>query len=129
MTRIPPGAVRAAIAAAEAGPAPGDLADAPVMREWSVATYPGQLDVRLHGRVEGHPEIDDKWVTTSSVLAIDAGGGEMGWARTAGRWYRVDLTSYRSVDGETVDEVLTQIARIAAGVRAGLTKAFAEAGT
>ena len=97
------------------------------MRDWSVATFPGRFDVRLHGRVEGHPEIDDPWVTTSSVLAIDAGDGEMGWARTAGRWYRVDLTSYRSVDGESVDEVLAQIARIAAGVRAGLTKAFAEA--
>ena len=129
MTRIPPGAVRAAIAAAEAGPAPGDLADAPLMRDWSVATYPGQPDVRLHGRVEGHPEIDDPTVTTSPILAIDPGDGELGWARTASRWYRVDLASYRPVDGESVDDVLTQIARIAAGVRAGLTKAFAEAGT
>ena len=85
MTRIPPGAVRAAIAAAEAGPAPGDLADAPVMREWSVATYPGRFDVRLHGRVKGHPTIDDPTVTTSPVLAIDPGDGKMGWARTAGR--------------------------------------------
>ena len=41
----------------------------------------------------------------------------------------MDLTSYQPVDGESVDEVLTQIARIAAGVGAGLTKAFAEAET
>ena len=81
MTRIPPGAVRAAIAAAEAGPAPGDLADAPVMRDWSVATYPGGPEIWLHGRVEGYPTIDDPTVTTSLVLAINAGDELLPWNR------------------------------------------------
>jgi hypothetical protein len=112
MTRTAPVAVRAAIAAAEAGPEPGDLADAPLMRDWSVAAYPGQLDVRLHGRVEGHPTIDDSAVTTFPMLTVDAGDGETGWVHKAGRWYRVDLASYRPVGGGNLDEVLGENARV-----------------
>ncbi|RQP08208.1 MAG: ATP-dependent Lon protease [Paracoccus sp. BP8] len=79
-----------AIAAAEAGPSEADLAQAPVLKNWSPAISP-RGHVILWGEVIGHPILDSDHITTSQLIAIDP---EAGWARTASRWYRLG----RSID-------------------------------
>jgi len=77
--------LRASIEAAEAGPTPAELDAAPYMNFWRLE-HRGEDELRLHGRCDDHPEIDDRRVITSPLLALDH---KHGWARTYTRWYRV----------------------------------------
>ena len=120
MPRIEPEAIAAALRAAETGPGPADLADAPEVSAWSVVTYPGEDNIRLAGRVRGHPVIEGPTVTTSPLLALDEGDGRAGWARTLSRWYQVDVTSFRPADPGTRADELAAIQRVLAGYRRAL---------
>lgn len=74
-----------AIAAAEIGPLPADLDEAPVIDLWRPLMF-GPRTVVLWGLVSGHPEIGRDYTTTSALIALDR---ERGWARTWNRWYRL----------------------------------------
>lgn len=74
-----------ALSEAERGPTPEDLADAPYLNPYRLEDH-GDGIQHLYGRVEGHPSIDDPYVTTSPVLAFDP---DASWARTRSRWYRL----------------------------------------
>ena len=73
-----------AIVAAENGPRPQDLEDAPLLVGWSLR--PAGSLVVAEGEVSGHPLISAPWVTTSPILAWDP---DAGWMRTRTRWYRL----------------------------------------
>lgn len=77
----------AAIAAAEAGPAPEDLAAAPVIDLWRPLVSPTGVAV-LCGFVTGHPRLGNALTRTSALVALDAHAGH---ARTVSRWYRLGL--------------------------------------
>ncbi|MCL4069379.1 hypothetical protein M3484_22735 [Pseudomonas sp. GX19020] len=59
-----------AIAAAEMGPSPADLAAAPVIDLCCPLMF-GPRTVVLWGLVSGHPEIDRDYTTTSALIALD----------------------------------------------------------
>ncbi len=128
MPRIEPEAIAAALRAAEAGPAPTDLADAPELSAWSVVTYPGEENIRLAGRVRGHPVIEGPTVTTSPLLALDEGDGRAGWARTLSRWYRVDVAGFRPADPETRADEWAAIQRVLPSYRRALLAALEPTG-
>ena len=127
MLWIAPDRIAASLEAGHAGPMPEDLADAPRLTAWRVVIAPGERVVRLHGRVTGHPEIDDPELTTSAVIALDAGGGDgdsEGWARTLSRWYRLDGASFRPADPAARDAELATLDRALAGYRRHLAAAL-----
>jgi hypothetical protein len=72
-------------AQAERGPAPEDLAGAPVLTQWSPALA-RRSDLVLAGHVTGHPRLTGPWICTSPLVALDA---RAGWARSWSRWYRL----------------------------------------
>lgn len=74
-----------ALAAAEAGPTPTDLADAPLIELWQVLLNPRGAPV-LYGYASGHPEIGTDTVRTSWLIALDR---DAGWARSLNRYYRL----------------------------------------
>lgn len=74
-----------AIAAAEIGPSPADLAEAPVIDLWRPLMF-GPRTIVLWGLVSGHPELGRDYTTTSALIALDQ---QRGWARTWNRWYRL----------------------------------------
>ena len=129
MLWIAPDRIAASLDAGHAGPTPEDLADAPRLTAWRIVIEPGERVVRLHGRVTGHPEIDDPELTTSAVIALDAGGsggdhGVEGWARTLSRWYRLDGASFRPADPAARDAELATLGRALAGYRRHLAAAL-----
>lgn len=75
-----------ALSAAEAGPSPSDLADAPMMHLWMPLVTP-RGGPTLHGYVTGHPDFWVGSVRTSWLIALDR---DAGWARTLGRFYLLD---------------------------------------
>lgn len=119
--------IAAALRVAEAGPAAAELADAPAIGGWSVVTRPGEASIRLRGRVTDHPEIEEPWVTTSPLLALDAGDGRAGWARTLSCWYRVDTASFRPSDPAARAEELAMIGRTLRAYRRRLGEALSDA--
>ena len=72
-------------------PTEEDLADAPALNGWAFRNAPDDL-VRLVGWVTDHPLLEDGWITTSVVLAIDP---ERKWARTVSRLYRSEVPLIR----------------------------------
>lgn len=74
-----------ALAAAEAGPTPTDLTDAPLIELWQVLLNPRGAPV-LYGYASGHPNLGTQTVRTSWLIAIDR---DAGWARTLNRYYRL----------------------------------------
>ncbi|MDT3687933.1 MAG: hypothetical protein RO009_23160 [Pseudorhodoplanes sp.] len=77
-------------------PSADDLAQAPVLSGWMFDFYPGSDLLNLVGVVTGHPRLPDGWVTTSPLAAIDLANG---WARTAGRFYRLgERAPFKRVD-------------------------------
>ncbi|MEI4488782.1 DUF6634 family protein [Frigidibacter sp. MR17.14] len=74
-----------AIAAAEAGPDPFELANAPIIDLWQpMVTQRGSPT--LIGYASGHPRSGADTVRTSWLIAINR---EAGWARTISRFYRL----------------------------------------
>ena len=61
-----------------------DLTDAPLLDDWYV--YPHGNVAVMHGRVSGHPTLQDGYITTSRVTAMNA---DEGWAETLNRVYRL----------------------------------------
>ena len=141
MPWIEPHEVAAALRVAEAGPTHADLDWAPQLRAWSVVTYPGEANIRLMGRVRGHPIVEGT-VTTSPLVAMGLSGGRApgdsdgdcdgdgtdaaawGWARTLGRWYNVETTSFRPADPATREEELAAVLDGLRGYRRAMAKAF-----
>lgn len=83
-------------------PSAEDLAQAPVLSGWFFDHYPGTQVLNLVGVVRGHPRLPDGWVTTSPLVAIDL---QAGWARTAGRFYRLgERAPFRRLDNS--DQVI-----------------------
>lgn len=129
--------IAAALRAAEARPTAEDLDGAPRIRAWSVVTYPREKNIRFEGRVRGHPIIEGT-VTTSPIVALgaprgdvdvgsdldDADGAAWTWARTLGRWYVVDLTSFRPADPDTRDAELAAIRDVLRGYKRSMAEAF-----
>jgi hypothetical protein len=74
-----------AIADAERGPTDEELSDAPYVNHYRLETI-GKSVQQIYGQVQGHPTIDDPYVTTTPLFAFDP---DAGWARTRSRWYRL----------------------------------------
>lgn len=75
----------AAHAAAEVGPTPSELGEAPIMNCWFVMRS-AQNALTLCGVVSGHPIIRDGFTRTSQLVALPPASG---WARSVSRWYRL----------------------------------------
>lgn len=69
---------------------PPGVSDAPCISNWNITSTAEGL-LRLHGKVDGHPELPDDWITTSPVWQINV---ETGCARTSSRWYRTGPCYY-----------------------------------
>lgn len=70
---------------------PGDLSNAPQLFDYTIVfDHMGLL--RLAGQVNGHPRLDDQWITTSPLWQINTRGT---YARTHSRWYKL-RSSFRS---------------------------------
>lgn len=68
-------------------PSERELADAPLLSNWSLARVTGDVGLALVGSVEGHPRLGDRpAVVTSELVAFYP---EHGWARTRSRVYRL----------------------------------------
>ncbi|MDF1671585.1 MAG: hypothetical protein P1U83_18465 [Roseovarius sp.] len=74
-----------AIAEAERGPTDAELLAAPYINHYRLETI-GQSVQQIYGQVQGHPTIDDPYVTTTPLFGFDP---DAGWARTRSRWYRL----------------------------------------
>ncbi|MGA0594280.1 DUF6634 family protein [Enterovirga sp. CN4-39] len=65
-------------------PTPADLADAPLLRNWSPDTRALRI---VTGEVTGHPDFPPgRRIWTSDLYAADPAGT---WIRTMSRWYRI----------------------------------------
>jgi|GEM_PF-3342608 len=77
-------------------PSDDELASAPFLDGWWIVQA-GQF-LRARGQVEGHPSIDDPYVTTSPLIGFNV---DEGWMRTKSRYYRlgspIDLDELRLV--------------------------------
>ena len=68
-------------------PTDEELANAPVLSNWSLARVQGDIDLALVGSVKGHPRLGDRpAIVTSELVAFVP---EQGWARTHSRLYRL----------------------------------------
>lgn len=74
-----------AIADAERGPTDEELSNAPYVNHYCLETI-GKSVQQIYGQLQGHPTIDDRYVTTTPLFAFDP---DAGWARTRSRWYRL----------------------------------------
>lgn len=111
----------AAVEAVDIGPSTEDLDTAPYMDHWRMELWGKEL--RLYGRCEDHPEIDDPDVTTSPILALDLGEG---WARSYTRWYRIGPNHITDQEDEweaTLSETQRYLAALRFQLRSELTGA------
>lgn len=68
------------------GPTAGELAEAPLLQDWSIRPHPQVGGPVMSGCVYGHPSIaDGTRITTTHVALLDEGGGT--WGRTLSRYY------------------------------------------
>jgi len=74
-----------AIADAERGPTDEELTNAPIINHYRLETI-GQSVQQIYGKVQGHPTINDPYLTTTPLFGFDP---DAGWARTRSRWYRL----------------------------------------
>lgn len=65
------------------GPSQAELDAAPVLQDWYLEPEVGWA---LVGRVEGHPDLDARWIRTSPLYHLDA---LRSFARTLSRYYRL----------------------------------------
>lgn len=112
----------AAIASSEAGPTADDLAVAPFVNFWRLETWE-EDELRLYGICENHPDIDDRHITSSPLLAFDH---KKGWARSYTRWYRIgpDTETEKSDDW---DERMAEISDAFQGIRRRLKQVVSTA--
>lgn len=87
------------------------LASAPFLDGWWIIQAGHFL--RARGQVDGHPSIDDPYVTTSPIMGLNA---TEGWMRTRSRYYRlgtpIDLDKLRLVRAIPIpvaDHILEQM--------------------
>ncbi len=74
-----------ALAQAERGPTPAELAAAPILRQWQLIISIDDYIV-LGGAACGHPILGSDYITTSSLLGL---AGDLSWCRTLSRLYRL----------------------------------------
>lgn len=68
-------------------PSERELAEAPVLSNWSFARVTGDVGLALVGSVRGHPRLGNRpAVVTSELIAFVP---EQGWAVTRSRVYRL----------------------------------------
>ncbi|MEL6931569.1 MAG: DUF6634 family protein [Pseudomonadota bacterium] len=107
-----------ALEEAEAGPTERELLDAPMLNPWRLELWSDHF--RLYGECEDHPDIDDRHVTTSPLLALNANAG---WARSRSRWYKVG-PDFQTTEPDKTSEILKEVdqalATLRFQVRAGL---------
>jgi hypothetical protein len=79
--------LQAAINDAASVPSAADLAAAPILNNYILTATSDDRPVVI-GEVSGHPGLDDGFIASSAVVAINAAEGYM---RTQSRWYRLGL--------------------------------------
>jgi hypothetical protein len=68
------------------GPTQVELAEAPLLQDWSICQHPQVGGPVMSGRVYGHPTVvDGTRITTTHVALIDEDG--LSWGRTLSRYY------------------------------------------
>jgi hypothetical protein len=93
-----------AIADAERGPTEDELSAAPYVNHYRLETI-GKSVQQIYGRVQGHPTIDDPYVTTTPLFGFDP---DAGWARTRSRWYRLG-PDWQLLNPEERDEMVVAV--------------------
>ncbi len=101
-----------AIADAERGPTDDELSDAPYVNHYRIETI-GKSVQQIYGQVQGHPTIDDRYVTTTPLFGFDP---EEGWARTRSRWYKLG-PDWLLPNPEERDEMVVAIQRLLKATR------------
>ncbi|MEP5760629.1 MAG: DUF6634 family protein [Litoreibacter sp.] len=102
-----------AIADAERGPTDAELSAAPYVNYYRVETI-GKSVQQIYGQVQGHPAIDDRYVTTTPFFGFDP---DAGWARTRSRWYRLG-PDWQLLNPEERNETTKAIQRLLKATRA-----------
>lgn len=95
-----------AIQAAEDGPTDADLIDAPTLDFWRIEMWNDHF--RIYGECSDHPEIDDRYVTTAPLLALNSSGG---WARSRTRWYKIGPNFYSPEPEKKTAQYLCEVER------------------
>ena len=70
-------------------PGQAELADAPVLHEWSWTRHPDHGLRCVQGAVAAPVTRDTPWTTTSPIVAVLVDDQGNGWARTWSRFYRL----------------------------------------
>ena len=109
--------VLTAIADAERGPTDEELSDAPYVNHYRLERI-GESVQRIYGELQGHPTIDDPYITTTPLFGFDP---EEGWARTRSRWYRLG-PDWQLPNPEERDEMVVAIQRLLKATRAWTTE-------
>lgn len=107
--------VLGAIAEAERGPTDEELLAAPYVNHYRLETI-GKSVQQIYGQVQGHPTIDDRYVTTTPLFGFDP---DAGWARTRSRWYRLG-PDWQLLNPDERDEMTRSIQRLLVATRAWL---------
>lgn len=111
-----------AIADAERGPTDEELTNAPIINHYRLETI-GQSVQQIYGKVQGHPTIDDPYVTTTPLFGF---APDAGWARTRSRWYRLG-PDWLLPNPDERDEMVVAIQRLLKGTRKWVAKRISEA--
>lgn len=101
-----------AIADAERGPTDKELSNAPYVDHYRLERT-GESVQRIYGQVQGHPEINDPYVTTTPLFAFDP---DAGWARTRSRWYQLG-PDWQLPNPEERDEMVVAVQRLLKATR------------
>lgn len=101
-----------AIAEAEHGPTDAELLAAPYINHYRVETI-GKSVQQIYGQVQGHPTVDDPYVTTTPLFGFDP---DAGWARSRSRWYKLG-PDWLLPNPEERDEMVVAIQRLLKATR------------
>ena len=101
-----------AIADAERGPTDEELSNAPTINLYRLETI-GESVQQIYGQVQGHPTIEEPYVTTTPLFGFDP---DAGWARSRSRWYKLG-PDWLLPNPEERDEMVVAIQRLLKATR------------